>query len=94
MKKIKMLTKLSLKYWLHHKRRLFTLMLTLVLGVSALCCTALLVRSEKQAVYEEELRLLGNYDNAAHNISLKTAERIRQEEMVEKAGLQFELGYV
>jgi len=94
MKMIKLLTKMSFKYWLHHKRRLFTLMLTLVLGVGALCCTALLVRSEKQAVFEEELRLLGNYDNAAHNISLKTAERIRQEETVEKAGLQFELGYV
>ena len=53
MKKIKMLTKISLKYWLHHKRRFFTLMLALVLGVSALCCTALLVRSEKDAVLKK-----------------------------------------
>ena len=50
-----MLAKISLKYWANHKMRLFTLMLTLVFGVSALCCTALLIRSEKHAVLENAL---------------------------------------
>ncbi|MBQ8121307.1 MAG: FtsX-like permease family protein [Ruminococcus sp.] len=94
MKKIKMLAKISLKYWLHHKRRLFTLMLTLVLGVSALCCTALLVRSEKDAVLEEELRLLGNYDIPVYGITEETAEIFRQEKDIAELGVQYELGYV
>ena len=48
-----MLIKMSFQYWRHHRKRLLTFMLSLVLGVSALCCTALLIRSEKSAVYEE-----------------------------------------
>ena len=94
MKKIKMLTKISLKYWLHHKRRLFTLMLTLVLGVSALCCTALLVRSEKDAVLEEELRLLGDYDSVVYGASDESAEKFRAEKDVSALGVQYDLGYV
>lgn len=85
---------MSFQYWRHHKRRLFTLMLSLVLGVSALCCTALLIRSEKSAVYEEELRLLGDYDKAAFNISYDTAQKIRQDDEVEAVAVQYELGYV
>nr|MCR5480370.1 FtsX-like permease family protein [Ruminococcus sp.] len=94
MKKIKMLTKISLKYWLHHKRRLFTLMLSLVFGVSALCCTALLVRSEKDAVLEEELRLLGDYDSVVYGASDESAEKFRAEKDVSALGVQYELGYV
>lgn len=94
MKKVKMLTKISLKYWLHHKRRLFTLMLTLVLGVSALCCTALLVRSEKDAVLEEELRLLGNYDLSLYGADDETAEKLKDDKDIIGLGVQYELGYV
>ena len=94
MKKIKMLIKISLKYWLHHKRRFFTLMLSLVLGVSALCCTALLVRSEKDAVLEEELRLLGDYDSVVYGASDESAEKFRAEKDVSALGVQYDLGYV
>lgn len=94
MKKIKMLAKISLKYWLHHKRRLFTLMLSLVLGVSALCCTALLVRSEKDAVLESELHLLGNFDIQIIGASEETVEKLRKDENVIDIGSQYELGYV
>ena len=94
MEKIKMLTKISLKYWLHHKRRLFALMLSLVLGVSALCCTALLVRSEKDAVLEEELRLLGDYDSVVYGASDESAEKFRTEDDVSALGVQYDLGYV
>lgn len=94
MKKIKMLAKISLKYWLHHKRRLFTLMLTLVLGVSALCCTALLVRSEKDAVLESELYLLGDYDIEILGATEQTVEQIRQNKDVIDLAAQYELGYV
>lgn len=94
MKKIKMLTKISLKYWLHHKRRFFTLMLSLVLGVSALCCTALLVRSEKDAVLEEEFRLLGNYDISLYGADDKTAEKLKEDQDIIGLGVQYELGYV
>ncbi len=94
MKKIKMLTKISLKYWLHHKRRFFTLMLSLVLGVSALCCTALLVRSEKDAVLEEEFRLLGNYDISLYGADDETAEKLKEDQDIIGLGVQYELGYV
>lgn len=89
-----MLIKMSFQYWRHHRKRLLTFMLSLVLGVSALCCTALLIRSEKSAVYEEELRLLGDYDRAAFNISCDTAKKIRQDGEVEAVAVQYELGYV
>ena len=94
MKKIKMLTKISLKYWLHHKRRLLTLMLSLVFGVSALCCTALLVRSEKDAVLEEELRILGNYDGVLYGADDDTAEKLKDDKDIIGLGIQYELGYV
>ncbi|MBQ2582011.1 MAG: hypothetical protein II574_10335, partial [Ruminococcus sp.] len=94
MKKARMLAKISLKYWLHHKRRFFTLMLALVLGVSALCCTALLVRSEKDAVLESELYLLGNFDIQILGASKDTVEKLRKDENVIAIGAQYELGYV
>ena len=94
MKKTMMLAKISLKYWANHKMRLFTLMLTLVFGVSALCCTALLIRSEKHAVLENALMINGNYDYVIYCISEKTAERIAQDECVDDLGMQYDLGYV
>ena len=94
MSKIKMFTKISIKYWAHHKRRFFALMLSLALGVSALCCTALLLRSEKQAVLEEELRLLGNYDIPVYGITEKTADKLKNEKDITSMGVQYELGYV
>lgn len=94
MRKASLLAKISLEYWRHHTKRFFTLMTVLVLGVSAVCCTALLIRSEKQALLEEELRLLGDYDIIACRISDSTAERLRCEEGVEKLGKYYELGCV
>ena len=94
MKKAGMLAKISLKYWLHHKRRLFTLMLALVLGVSALCCTALLVRSEKDAVLESELYLLGDYDMQILDATEDTVEIISKEKDVNDFAVQYQLGSV
>lgn len=94
MGKTRMLAKISVQYWRHHKKRFFTLMLTLILGVGALCCSALLIRSEKQAVLEERLRSLGNYDVAIYSITDDMAEKIGAVSDVDALGMYYELGYV
>ena len=93
MRKSYLLARLSLQYWRHHKRRFFTFLTALMLGVSALCCTALLIRSEKQAVLEEELRLLGDYDIIAYDLPDSAAEEIRADSDVTAFGKYLRLGY-
>ncbi|MBR1764310.1 MAG: FtsX-like permease family protein [Ruminococcus sp.] len=88
-----LLARLSLQYWRNHKRIFFTFLTALVLGVSALCCTALLIRSEKQAVLEEELRLLGDYDLIAYDLPDSAAEEIRADSRVTAFGKYYRLGY-
>lgn len=93
MRRMLLLARLSLQYWKNHKRRFFTFLTALVLGVSALCCTALLIRSEKQAVLEEELRLLGDYDFIAYDLTDSAAEEIRTDSRVTVSGKYYRLGY-
>lgn len=94
MRKGKLLYRISVSYWKRHKRRLFTLALTIVMGVAALCCSALLIRSEKTAVVSQTMDNVGNYDAIIYETDVTTAETISKMEGVGESGFYHELGYV
>lgn len=87
------LAKVSLKYWMQHKRSLLTLFITIVLGTAALCCAALLIRSEKMAVLEEELVICGDYDVIVYDVEASYQDKIQDLSSVECLGFYYELGY-
>ena len=94
MKKTLLLSKISLNYWKYHKKRFFTFMILLILGVVALSCASLLIRSEKQAVLDEELRLLGDYDVIVYDLEENTADKITSDDNVSASGMYYNLGYI
>ncbi len=94
MNHLKLLCKLSFQYWKHHKKRFYTLMLSLVSGVTALYCAALLIRSEKQAVLDRELWLLGDYDLIIYGTDESTYSKIKEDPEILDSGVYYELGDV
>ena len=93
MKRIRLLTKISLQYWGHHKRRLFVLMISLIIGVAALCGASLLICSEKEAVLERELCGLGDYDVIVVDLEKDQCGKLAQIDQVLDYGTYLELGY-
>lgn len=94
MRKWMLFCKISAKYWRQHKKRFLTLASIIVLGTAALLSSSLLIRSEKQAVLDEELRLLGDYDIIIYDISDNDGKSISQNNAIKKYGKYYELGTV
>jgi ABC-type lipoprotein release transport system permease subunit len=94
MNRLYVLSRISLKYWMQHKKRFFTFMIIVMLGAMALFSSALLIRSEKQTVLDEELTLLGDYDTIFYNISDADVARIIQDHSVTAYGSYTTIGYV
>lgn len=93
MSKIKLLSKISLQYWRCHGARFLTLALSVMLGAAALCSTALLLRSEKNLVLEEEFDALGNYDIIMYEMDASMEQTLGELPEVERIGFYYELGY-
>ena len=74
MKMLKLLLKLSSEYWNKHRQRFLSFAFLVMAGSAALCSVALLIRSEKSAILEEELVLLGNYDEEGEKQKLRPWE--------------------
>ncbi len=94
MKTIRLLCKMSFRYWKHHKARFVAFLLTVTLGTAALNCAALLVRSNKDAVLEDELVLLGDYDISIYGISASSMDALEDISGIDAVGSYRELGYV
>ena len=62
MKKTKLFMNISVKYWLHHKKRLLVFFAAVALGTAGICSSALLVRTEKKAVLENLRVISGEYE--------------------------------
>ena len=84
MKMLKLLLKLSSEYWNKHRQRFLSFAFLVMAGSAALCSVALLIRSEKSAILEEELVLLGNYDVIIYETNQAVYEQLLQEN--EKTG--------
>lgn len=93
MEKIKLLSKISWKYWRCHGARFLTLALSVMLGAAALCSAALLLRSEKTLVLEERFDALGNYDIIMYEMDASVGETLAELPEVEELGCYYELGY-
>lgn len=92
MRRMPLFFKISVKYWLHHKKRLLTFASIVILGTAALLASSLLLRSEKQAILDEELRLLGDYDIIIYGISESDSNEISTNNAINKYGRYYELG--
>ena len=88
------LFKISIQYWLQHKRRLLTFMFVIIIGTIALYSSGMLVRSNKQAILDEELRILGNYDMILYSISEQDSSEISSKDYISSYGQYHEIGYV
>lgn len=93
MKMLILLSRLSAQYWMKHKKRFLSIFFTVLIGSAALNSAALLIRSEKSAVLEEELVILGNYDIIIYDTNQEVYDRLSQLESVEEIGCYYELGY-
>lgn len=93
MGKIRLLSKISWKYWRCHGARFLTLALSVMLGAAALCSAALLLRSEKTLVLEEEFNDLGNYDIIMYEMDASVGQTLAELTEVEGMGCYYELGY-
>lgn len=93
MEKIKLLSKISWKYWRCHGARFLTLALSVMLGAATLCSAALLLRSEKTLVLEERFDALGNYDIIMYEMDASMSQTLAELPEVEGMGCYYELGY-
>lgn len=90
---ITVLMKISFQYWKRHKRRLYTMATAVIMGVAALCCIALLIRSEKTVLLNQMLDYWGEYDLIVYETQMETAEDIFNTNGVTASGFYYELGY-
>ncbi len=90
---LSLLMKISFRYWSRHHQRLFTLALAVVVGTGALCCTALLVRSEKAAMLDTYLGYIGDYDVIFYETDRDGYDTVSEMEGVTDVGYYSELGY-
>lgn len=72
---------------------MLTLAAVTMLGAAALCLAALLIRSEKSFVMNQELDMLGNYDAIFYGLDQKDMGLISQHGKVSSSGYYRELGY-
>lgn len=86
-------TRLSIKYWKSHKKRMITLATVTGIGAVALCLVALFIRSEKAFLLNRELDMLGDYDAVFYELDEKDMDLITEHEGVSFSGFYRELGY-
>lgn len=94
MNKIVLFSKISINYWLHHKKRLFVFLITVVLGCVALYSSGLMIQSNKQAQLDTTLNNTGDYEYTVYDIPPQDAAAISALEQAEDHGLYYRLGYV
>lgn len=84
---------LSLKYWMAHKKRAMSIILSITISMASLVCAAFMARSASVASLEEQLDLSGNYDIVMHGVTTDDAQRICSEFELENSGVLFRSGY-
>ncbi len=81
------MVRLSIKYWLKHKKRLFSIWLSLLFGVSGLMCAVLFTRTANLLKYENLLEAWGAYNYLIPEVSLNEYEEYKKSDLFEKAGI-------
>jgi ABC-type antimicrobial peptide transport system permease subunit len=86
----KILRLISFKYWLRHKRQLLSVMLAVTLGMAALVCSCLLIRSMRLSYAQIVTENCGNYDFSIWNITPEIeAELYADERFSDRARIFF-----
>lgn len=88
----KSLGKISLKYWIHNKKELLILVMSVLLGASAISSALLLIRSNKTSQYEETLSEAGNYDCLIYDTDYSTYKYFKDLPEITNAGCYYEQG--
>lgn len=84
----------SVKYWKCHKKRLFLLFFTIMMGQALLMCALFLDRNEKMSTMENELYILGDYDIVAYDVDIRMFNKMHSKAGVQQIGYYDRFGHV
>lgn len=93
MERLKLLSKISFKYWRCHSTRFLTFAFSVILGVAMLNSVALLIRSEKSLVLDEGLDTHGNYDLILYEMERSMLQTLVEIPEIDCTGCYYEMGY-
>lgn len=93
MERLKLLSKISFKYWRCHSTRFLTFALSVILGAAVLSSVALLIRSEKSLVLDEGLDDHGNYDLILYEMDQSMLQTLAEIPEIDCTGCYYEMGY-
>ena len=85
---------LSLKYWLCHKSRAFSIIFAVATAMAALTCTTFLVRGISVAHLEGLLDGSGLHDFTLADVAPETVEKYYNDERVDSAGVIYRSGKI
>lgn len=78
---------ISLKYWLHHRKRALTLLCAIMVSTMAMTVGTFLARSASEASVEEVLTATGNYDLVTTQVTDAQLEALSQTEGIAEYGI-------
>lgn len=83
---MKLLIFLLEKYWIHHKKQAFSIILSISILVSAIMCCMLVARSQLLQSYNENLDNYGGYDVCFCNVNDDIINQLQQEDVIKDIG--------
>jgi putative ABC transport system permease protein len=84
--------RLSIKYWLSNKKRLASLVLSMIVGVVAIIVSSYLVRSMTLAGYKETFNYSGDYDYLLYNLTDEQYTEYVNSDLFSEVGTMMNLG--
>lgn len=85
---------LSLKYWLSHKSRAFSVILAVAVAMAALTCTAFLVRGASETNLEGILGTCGLEDFTLLDVDSEMPAKYRNDDRVDRSGVYYRDGKI
>lgn len=85
---------LSLKYWVKHKRRAFSIISAIAVSMAALTCAAFLARSASAANLERQLDASGYYDVIIPDISVEDLNDYKEDKRFSAVGILYRGGTI
>lgn len=94
MKTIITLTAVSIRYWKHKKKELSVVLLSVLISAFAISSCLLLIRSKKNAEFEDSLSSLGNYDALIYDTDYRAYEIFKGRPELTAVGCYYQQGYM
>lgn len=85
---------LSIKYWLRHKKRAFSIIFAVAVSMAALTCATFLARSSSVANLESQLDISGNFDVLFPDVATKDIAKYQNDARFSITGILYRSGSV